>query len=693
MRQVKIDVWRTFFEQFGMVEAEVSKLSLYQATLLLKTMACGNSCAFAMNRKCLVIGWKGTPILSVSAWKNYTSFISGMENFDLFSFVQFNAGDDDQVEKNPSIFLGQIGGEDQAKETDLYVTKGWGDWTGNDFLWSKFGFDLDDMAEGAMPSDFQQKEQQQASLSGSERQYDLASSCICLPVHLCQEEVKMPQVLTPSVPGYSEIKDAKIYPFHLASLDLLNNFGSRLKRLNAVNLDVSVRNSTSPPENDKRLSTAEVVGLAGAKFLWLPSQRVVDLSMYCHLFGSSFSGLSEVQTKDVELVQLLLASAEKVGQQQFSHALKLLDHCYLLSSNTGNPVQRVVHYFCEALRERINRQSRGMMSKRSRDRDEQLFCSQDALTITSPRTVAFLQEELTNATPHTLTFHQQAPLLQVAEFTGVQAILEQVTSARKVHIVDFFIRSGVQWIVFMQALAAEKEPGIESLKITAMTTSYEIKVKDVGKRLKSFAESLDIPFSFQVVVAAKMKEIDADVFKLGVDEVVAVYSSLYMSSLIARPDSLVSLMRVIKCLKPCIIAIIEVEADHNSPAFMNRFIECLLYNSAFFDCFDACMDKCDPNRMILEKMHFSKGIQNIVACEGKERTMRHVKIVVWRTFFMKFKMEESELGKLSFPQANLLLKTLAYGNSCTLNINGKCLVIGWKGTPLLSVSAWKFLQQ
>ncbi|KAK6920886.1 Transcription factor GRAS [Dillenia turbinata] len=107
---------------------------------------------------------------------------------------------------------------------------------------------------------------------------------------------------------------------------------------------------------------------------------------------------------------------------------------------------------------------------------------------------------------------------------------------------------------------------------------------------------------------ANMKDIEEELFELDADEAVAVCSSLYVSSLIAQPDLLGSLMRVVRCIRPCIMVVTEVEANHNSPVFVNRFVETLFYHTAFFDCFDDCRDRNDPNRTILEKLHFTKGI-------------------------------------------------------------------------------------
>ena len=77
----------------------------------------------------------------------------------------------------------------------------------------------------------------------------------------------------------------------------------------------------------QKLSTEEIMRLAGAKFIQSASQTADGLSMLSHPFGFSFYGLSNEETRDVELAEFLFASAEKVGCQQFDRASKLLNQC------------------------------------------------------------------------------------------------------------------------------------------------------------------------------------------------------------------------------------------------------------------------------------------------------------------------------------------------------------------------------
>lgn len=53
---------------------------------------------------------------------------------------------------------------------------------------------------------------------------------------------------------------------------------------------------------------------------------------------------------------------------------------------------------------------------------------------------------------------------------------------------------------------------------------------------------------------------------------------------------------------------------------------------------------------------------------------------------MRFGFVETELSQRSLDQARMVVKQVAYGSCCTLNMNWKALTVGWKGAPLVSVS-------
>ena len=455
-----------------------------------------------------------------------------------------------------------------------------------------------------------------------------------------------------------------------SSLDLLSNYGSRLKRLRGRNLS-----NTESCVDLQKLSTEEIIRVAGARYVQYSSQWQDNFCIPVHPYNQlGLAGLSEEENRDVEVAQFLLAAAERVGCQQFERASTLLLHCQWNSSAVGNTVQRVVFHFAQALGERINKEIGGVMALKGSQKNperEQI-------------------EKLKEDTNFAFICHKKIPFNQVMQFAGVQAMAEHVASKTKIHLIDLDVGHGLMSTVLMQALAERHERPVELLKITAIGHGGKRELEEVGKRLVSFAESLNLPILFKAVFVKDIIELREDHFELEDDEAVAVYCPYLLRTMVSSPDSLDNLMRVIRKIKPAIMIVLEVEANHNSPSFVNRFIEALFYFSAFFDCDETCLKQDDECRMRLEAI-LSEGIRNIVAMEDRERTVRNVKIDVWRRFFARFRMVETGFSESSLYQANLVVKKFAFGNICTIGKNGKCLIIGWKGTPLHSISAWKFL--
>lgn len=461
----------------------------------------------------------------------------------------------------------------------------------------------------------------------------------------------------------------------LASLELLRNHGSRFKRLSGQHIN-NLRSNTETCLDlniHQRMSSEEIMRVAGARYVQYCAHWNDGFCIPMHPYGFDIGGLSEEENRDVELAQFLFAAAERVGCNQFERASKLLLHCQWNSSPTGNAVQRVVFHFAQALRERIDKETGRVMMIKGSERNEER---------------ELLQNMDTN---NSLICHQKIPFNQVMQFTGTQAIVEHVASETKIHLIDLDIKSGVQCTALMQALAERQDIPVELLKVTAIGLNpFKTKIEETGKNLKSFAESLNLPFSYKAVLVAHMSEIKEEYLEIEENEAVAVYSPYFLRTMISRPDCMEIFMRVIRNIKPSIMIVLEMEANHNSPSFVNRFIETLFFYSAFFDILETCMKEEDECRMMTEAI-LSAGIRNIVATEGRERTIRNVKIDVWRRFFARYRMVETGFSQSSLYHADLVAKEFALGKFCTMERNGKCLTVGWKGTPMHSISAWRFL--
>ncbi|XP_019162025.1 PREDICTED: DELLA protein RGL1-like [Ipomoea nil] len=434
-------------------------------------------------------------------------------------------------------------------------------------------------------------------------------------------------------------------------------------------------------DHHQKLSAMQIVRLAGERFVQFSDHKFININIFKHPYSSTLSELCSQDKQDVELVQLLLAAAEKVSDHQFDRAIRLVSQCRNSASCTGTPVQRAAFYFADALQARIERQTGKPPPSSSSNDDDYGNGVKDGKCLASRYDMAYL------------IWHQTLPFSQVVQLSATQTILDHVVTKPKVHLVDFYLRTGVQWSTLMQALserAAAADSGQRYFRFTAIETTEKEKVEETGKRLESFATQFNLPFSINVLYIPDLKHFTAEQVEIKADEAVVIHASFILRTMISKPVELESVMRAITRLKPSVMVVQEVEANLNSPSFVHRFIDALFYYSAYFDALEDTMRRDDQHRASIESGSVLDGIRNIVAAEGRERVTRSVSMQVWREFFGRFGVEETELSQTCWVHANMAVQQFACKSSCSVSGNGKSLVVGWKGTPIYSFSAWKF---
>ncbi|GLJ20606.1 hypothetical protein SUGI_0375300 [Cryptomeria japonica] len=419
---------------------------------------------------------------------------------------------------------------------------------------------------------------------------------------------------------------------------------------------------------EETLTSEEILKMAGTRYIGGTGYRC-----------ESYFAIPALPTEDqsgLDLAQILFVSAEMMSNRRYDQAIKLLRQCRNFSSQWGNPMQRVCYYVSGALMERIERETRQEIKKSPKAHLDVAYNFESGKTKTEfYGLVAFYTRVL--------------PYVKLLQFTSMQAIIEAVGNANNIHVIDLGIRTGCQWTVLMQYLALRGgSSSLELLKITAVGMDGE-ELKVSGRRLDEFAKSLAIPFCYRTVEISSMEEINEGLFDVKQGEALAVYAPIVLRSLLYKPVLLECVVNVVKKLRPRIMVVTEIEADHNSPSFENRFIEVLFYISTYFDSLDVALpDRNDIQRVKFEEMFCGSQIRNMIVFEGNDRRVRHVRTDVWRCFFRHTGLKEMGFSYQAWYQARLLLKKFRGGDFYSVEPNGPAITIGWKGTPLVTVSAW-----
>lgn len=445
----------------------------------------------------------------------------------------------------------------------------------------------------------------------------------------------------------------------------INQAGMKKKRL--------MNEGTS---GSKSMSTNDIMRMARSRFLQGKSENSNFLAVL--IDGCSDTPFAD----DLELAILIHASAHKVYTGQFERARTLLSLCRQSSSVSGNTLQKLVFYFAAALHGRITRElerstvvpSENPEGNLRHDRAEK---EEEATAAENPTIIDIIQWE------------NYLPFCRIAEYTAMQYILDNVAAARKVHLVDLGIRIGSHWPVLLQglqALAHQSEYPLEMLKLTAIGSSKQ-NMEEIGKHLSSFAKTMGIPFQFKIVVS-ELQNIKEDMFEIEPGEALAVCSELRLSSLLAWPDQLENLLQTIANLHPTAFITTEFDANTNASNFIDRFDEAINLASAVVDCIEDCLDEDTSCKAIIEHVFVREAIQNIITAEGEERVHRHQRIDTWREMLAKHGFIEVPPSEFARNQANILVNNNPRWSGCTVDSEGKCMIIGWRGNPIKSVSAW-----
>lgn len=380
--------------------------------------------------------------------------------------------------------------------------------------------------------------------------------------------------------------------------------------------------------------------------------------------------LVDSQENGVRLVHTLMACAEAVQQDNLKLAEALVKQIGLLAVSQIGAMRKVATYFAEALARRIYR-----------------YYPQ------APQDSAFT--DLLQ-----MHFYETCPYLKFAHFTANQAILEAFEGKKMVHVIDFSMKQGMQWPALMQALAL-RPGGPPTFRLTGIgppSHDNTDHLQEVGWKLAQFAETIHVKFEYRGFVANSLADLDASMLNLREGETVAVNSVFEFHQLLARPGAIEKVMTAVKEMKPEILTVVEQEAKHNGPVFLDRFTESLHYYSTLFDSLESCGGGSggvdgggvvSNQDKVMSEVFLGRQICNLVACEGVDRVERHEPLTQWRNRFETAGFEPVHLGSNAFKQASMLLALFAGGDGYRVDENEGCLMLGWHTRPLITTSAWK----
>ncbi|KDP40388.1 hypothetical protein JCGZ_04207 [Jatropha curcas] len=373
----------------------------------------------------------------------------------------------------------------------------------------------------------------------------------------------------------------------------------------------------------------------------------------------------------LDMKQILFACAQTIADGDIPRAAGLMHVLEQMVSVSGDPIQRLGAYMLEGLRARV--ELSGSKIYRALKCDAPV--SSDLMTYMG-------------------ILFKICPYWRFAYTSANAVIREAVEYECRIHIIDFQIAQGTQWMYLIQSLA-DRPGGPPAICITGVDDPQSAHARGgglhiVGQKLASFADSCNVPFEFHDAAMSGC-ELQREHLRVQPGEAVVVNFPYILHHM---PDESVNtwnhrdrLLRLVKTLSPKVVTLIEQESNTNTKPFLPRFKETLEYYTAMFESIDAGSSRDDKQRINAEQHCVARDIVNMIACEGADRVERH-------ELFGKWKLRFNMAGFTQYPLSSLVTGAVRdllreYSRNYGLQEKDGALYLCWMNTAMATSSAWR----
>ncbi|CAN6218969.1 unnamed protein product [Urochloa humidicola] len=390
--------------------------------------------------------------------------------------------------------------------------------------------------------------------------------------------------------------------------------------------------------------------------------------------GKHISALGRQSSNElVDLHELLTRCAQAISMDDHRSATGLLRRIRQHSSPAGDANQRLAHCFAEGLEARLA----GMGS--------QVYKS---LKLKRTSLVEFLKA-------YQLYLTVCCFKMMAYQFSNM-TIANVITGRKKLHIVDYGVRYGIQWPSLLGWLAT-REGGPPEVRITGIDLPQPgfrpaAQIEETGRRLSKCAHQFGIPFKFQSI-AAKWETVCVDDLNIDPDEVLIINGLFDFGNLMDEGVDIYSLsprdvvLSNIRKMRPDVFILCTVNGSHGAPFFVTRFREVLFFFSALFDMLDATVPRDNNQRLLVERDLFGRFALNVIACEGSDRVERHETYKQWQ-------VRNHQAGLRQLPLDPDIVKVVrkkakdSYHKDFVIDVDHQWLLEGWKGRIIVAMSTW-----
>ncbi|KAG6510600.1 GRAS family protein RAM1-like [Zingiber officinale] len=391
-------------------------------------------------------------------------------------------------------------------------------------------------------------------------------------------------------------------------------------------------------------------------------------------FGEDMATPVAVQQQQLlqALVDQLIEAAKMVEAKNFDGAHGILARLnHQLPSPLGKPLIRSTFYFKEALQHILCHGPSPVASSNSTSHHQ-------PGPFSTPMSMQF---DIVHKLGAYKAFSEVSPIIQFSNFTCIQALLEELRSFDRIHIVDFDIGVGGQWSSFMQELAQRRcsSNPVQMLKISVLVSDYlqnNLELQLVRDSLSLFANDLDIPFEFYF---HSLESFDPLEFHCIGGEAIAVNLPIVGYGKFSFP----SILCLVKQLSPKIVISVDQGCDRSDLPFLQHFLHAFQSSMVLMDSIDASGTNQDMTAKI-EKFLLQPRIKSSVL----GRYHSNDKILPWRTLFTTSGFIPIQLSNFLETQADCLLKRVQV-RGFHVEKRQSTIYLYWQRKELISVSAWR----
>ncbi|KAL2668006.1 hypothetical protein AAZV13_01G103700 [Glycine max] len=282
------------------------------------------------------------------------------------------------------------------------------------------------------------------------------------------------------------------------------------------------------------------------------------------------------------------------------------------------------------------------------------------------------------------SFSEISPVLQFANFTCNQALIEAVERFDRIHVIDFDIGFGVQWSSFMQELAL-RSSGAPSLKVTAIvspSTCDEVELNFTRENLIQYAKDINVSFELNVFSIESLNSASCPLLGQFFDnEAIAV--NMPVSSFTNYPSLFPSVLHFVKQLRPKVVVTLDRICDRIDVPLPTNVVHVLQCYSALLESLDAVNVNLDALQKI-ERHFIQPAIKKIIL--GHHHSQE--KLPPWRNLFIQSGFSPFTFSNFTEAQAECLVQR-APVRGFHVERKPSSLVLCWQRKELISVSTWR----